>query len=295
MRNAPQAIHHGGPVTGATHEASPAVLRDQQRAENFPVALRLLPSAPRRHLSAIYGVARVIDDLGDRADGDRSALLEDFRSDLDRVWAGERPAWRVLRQLVPTVVQCQLSREPFERLVLANLQDQTVCSYEDFEQLQAYCRLSADPVGRLVLAVFGAQTPRTVQLSDRVCTALQLLEFWQDVAEDRAAGRVYLPRETMREHGVSDADLDAATTPPALRRALAAETWRAESLLDSGSELLRLLDGWARVAVAGYIAGGRATALALRRGGHDVLSVVPRPRRSVTVRYAAGLLAGVSR
>ena len=127
-------------------------------------------------------------------------------------------------------------------------------AYETFDDLLGYCRLSADPVGRLVLAVFGATDPRTVRLSDRVCTALQLLEFWQDVAEDRRDGRVYLPAESMRAHGVTGSDLDAPRASPSLRRLLADETWRAESLLDSGSELLGLLHGWARVAVAGYVA-----------------------------------------
>jgi squalene synthase HpnC len=279
----------------ATQEASAALLRDQEQAENFPVALRLLPATTRRHLSAIYDVARVVDDLGDQAEGDRTALLEDFRRDLDRVWDGGEVRWRVLRQLQPTVQRCQLTRQPFVDLVLANLQDQQVRTYETFEELRDYCRLSADPVGRLVLAVFGVGSPRTEALSDQVCTALQLLEFWQDVAEDRAAGRVYLPQQTMRAHGVGAADLDARETSPALRRALAYETRQAESLLRSGSELIGLLHGWARVAVAGYVAGGRATAHALRRAHFDVLAATPRPRATVTLRHAAGLLAGVSR
>ncbi|MDX6205740.1 MAG: hypothetical protein QOF39_1797 [Frankiales bacterium] len=279
----------------ATQEASPAVLREQQRAENFPVALRLLPPATRRHLAAIYDVARVVDDLGDRGDGDRTALLEDFRSDLDRIWDGGTVRWRVLRRLEPTVEQCHLARQPFADLVLANLQDQQVTAYETFDELRDYCRLSADPVGRLVLAVFGAGTPRTEQLSDRVCTALQLLEFWQDVAEDRAAGRVYIPQETLRAYGVPDADLDGTSTSPVLKLALAAETQRAEALLASGSELVALLHGWARVAVAGYVAGGRATARALRRADFDVLAATPRPGAGATLRYAAALLAGAGR
>jgi squalene synthase HpnC len=271
------------------------VLREQERAENFPVALRLLPRTTRRHLAAIYDVARVVDDLGDRAAGDRTAQLLAFRDDLELVWSTGEPSSRVLRNLVPTVRECGLEGEPFLRLVAANLQDQRVSAYETFDDLRSYCRLSADPVGRLVLAVFGATNPRTVTLSDRVCTALQLLEFWQDVAEDRRDGRVYLPAESMRAHGVDETDLDAPRASPSLRRLLSDETRRAESLLDSGSELLGLLNGWARIAVAGYVAGGKATARALRRADFDVLSQTPRPRRSVTAVYALALLGRVVR
>jgi squalene synthase HpnC len=300
----PFANHHrtmrevaqdAGWVPEATLEASPSVLRHQERAENFPVALRLLPAAPRRHLAAICGVARVVDDLGDRGPGDRTRHLEGFRDDLSLVWTTGQPVSRVLRGLVPTVRECELDEEPFQNLVQANIQDQRVQGYESFEDLVGYCRLSADPVGRLVLAVFGAADARTEKLSDRVCTALQLLEFWQDVAEDRRDGRVYLPQESMRAHGVDASALDAPRASPALRRLVANETWRAESLLDSGVELLGLLSGWARVAVAGYVAGGRATATALRRADFDVLSSTPRPRRTDTVLYASGLLAGVTR
>jgi squalene synthase HpnC len=285
----------GGSQGSATLEAPSAVLREQERAENFPVALRLLPRRTRQHLTAIYDVARVVDDLGDRAAGDRVDQLLAFRDDLELVWTTGEPSSRVLRNLIPTVRECRLDAEPFRNLAAANLQDQRVGAYETFDDLLGYCRLSADPVGRLVLAVFGATEPRTVRLSDRVCTALQLLEFWQDVAEDRSDGRVYLPAESMRAHGVDEADLDAPHASPALRRLLADETWRAESLLDSGSELLGLLSGWARISVAGYVAGGRATARALRRAEFDVLAHTPRPRRTDTAVYGLALLGGVVR
>lgn len=275
------------------YETQSAVLRDLERSENFPVALRVLPSAIRGRLVSIYDVARVIDDLGDEAGGDREALLVAFRADLATVWTTGRPDSPVLRRLVPTVRELALSPEPFDRLVRANLQDQRVSRYGTFDELVAYCRLSADPIGRLVLAVFGAATPRTEALSDRVCTALQLLEFWQDVGEDRRNGRVYLPQDSLRRHRVTAAELDATTTSAGLRRVLADETLRAERLLNSGEELLSLLRGWARVAVAGYVAGGRATVTALRRSDFDVLAGPPRPRRRDTGLHAARLLTGV--
>lgn len=256
----------------------------QRRAENFPVALRLLPRGLRTDLIAVYGVARVVDDLGDEAAGDRIAQLERFRADLASVWETGCPDHPVLRQLVPTVVARGLDREPFDRLVQANLLDQRVHRYATYAQLRGYCTLSADPVGRIVLAVFGlADQAALTELSDRVCTALQLIEHWQDVAEDRRAGRVYLPQEDLASFGVSEAELDAGPAgrgpSAALRALMAFEITRAAELLDSGAPLVGFLHGWARLAVAGYVAGGRAALDALRRAGGDVLGGAPRPRR----------------
>lgn len=265
-------------------------LRRQQHAENFPVALRLLPRRLRTNLVAVYDVARVIDDLGDQAAGDRTALLTAFGRDLAIIWDGGQPQHPVLRRLAPVVAARGLDREPFERLVQANLVDQRVHRYATYQQLRGYCTLSADPVGRIVLALFGRVTPATTELSDRVCTALQLIEHWQDVAEDRQAGRVYLPQADLAAFGVTETDLDGPVVSPALRRLMAFQISRAAELLDSGAPLVGLLHGWARLAVTGYVAGGRAALDALRRADGDVLAGPPRPRRRDVLRHLARLL-----
>src|SRR5437764_5871319 len=172
-----------GAATASAHPSG-RMLDRKRHAENFPVALRLLPRRLRADLIAVYGFARVVDDLGDEAPGDGAALLEAFRADVASVWETGRPEHPVLRQLVPTVAAHGLDREPFDRLVRANLVDQRVHRYATYAQLREYCTLSADPVGRIVLAVFGVADPVATELSDRVCTALQLIEHWQDVAED---------------------------------------------------------------------------------------------------------------
>jgi squalene synthase HpnC len=277
-----------------TREA--ATLRDKQRAENFPVAMRVLPGRFREHLVAVYDFARVVDDLGDEAVGDRTALLDEFAADLAAIWDGGTPRSPVLRRLAATVRACDLPRAPFENLVEANRWDQRISRYASFDDLRAYCALSADPVGRIVLGIFGAQQrargpdPVAVELSGRVCTALQLVEHWQDVAEDRRAGRIYLPADDLARYGVAETDLDAAPTPPAVRRLLAFETDRAAALLDSGAPLVGRLRGWARLAVAGYVAGGRAAIDALRRADFDVLTQAPKGRRRDVVRHVLRLL-----
>jgi squalene synthase HpnC len=269
-------------------------LRVAERAENFPVAMRILPGRLRAHLVAVYDFARSVDDLGDEAAGDRSALLDDFAADLALVWDGGEPRSAVLRRLSETVRACGLPREPFENLVEANRWDQRIHRYPSYDDLLAYCALSANPVGRIVLGIVRAgHAPldsAAVELSDRVCTALQLVEHWQDVAEDRRAGRVYLPAEDMAAYGVTEVDLDSANTPPALRRLLEFETARAEALLDSGPPLVRQLRGWARVTVAGYVAGGRAAVDGLRRAHWDVLARTPRVRRRDVLRHLLRLL-----
>ena len=168
--------------------------------ENFPVALRLLPGRYRAHLTAVYGFARSADDMGDEASPDeRLALLDELEADLGRLYqpGGEAPRLPVIRALAPAVAQCAIPAQPFLDLIQANRQDQVVTRYQTFDELLAYCRLSANPVGRIVLHVFGAATPPRERLSDLVCTALQLAEHWQDVAEDLRAGRVYLPGEDL--------------------------------------------------------------------------------------------------
>jgi len=259
-------------------------LRARQDSENFPVALRALPADLRAHLHAVYDVTRVIDDLGDVAPGDRTALLTAFRADLDTIWAGGEPRAPVLRRLAGTVRACGLSRQPFADLVEANLRDQTTSTYPTYADLLDYCALSANPVGRTVLEVFGVSTPERVTLADRVCTALQIIEHCQDVGEDRRAGRVYLPLEDLDRFGVSLVDLDADTTGEPLRRLVAFEAERAEDLLASGLPLLGELRGWARLAVTGYVAGGRAAVAALRRADWQVLPEHPPVRKRDVLR-----------
>jgi squalene synthase HpnC len=267
-------------------------LRAREHAENFPVALRLLPRDLREALHSVYAAARLIDDIGDAATGDRTARLLTLRADLARIWNSGEPDHPVLRALARTVRRHELPPEPFQQLVEANLRDQTVTRYPDFAALREYCALSADPVGRLVLALVDADTPVTVAYSDRICTALQVLEHCQDVGEDYRAGRVYLPQTDLRAHGVAEERLGAATTDPAVRRLVLAEVDRADALLRAGTPLVRELRGSARVAVAGFVAGGRATVRALRAADGDVLAATVRPRRAVTAMAALGLLAG---
>jgi squalene synthase HpnC len=196
----------------------------------------------------------------------------------------------VLQPLAGTVHACDLPREPFDRLVQANIMDQRVTRYPTLPDLLGYCRLSADPVGRIVLGVFGASTPRRVEWSDRICTALQLVEHWQDIAEDRRAGRIYVPQEDLHRFGVAETDLDAARSTPAVRELVAFEADQARRMLLEGLPLLAELRGWARLAITGYVAGGLAAIDGLRRAGWEVLAGSPGVRKFDLVRRLTWLL-----
>ncbi|WP_298181663.1 squalene synthase HpnC [Saccharomonospora sp.] len=270
------------PMHAETAQASPPLewLRVRARQENFPVALHVLPPRYRRHLLTLYAFARMVDDIGDEAPGDRLFQLDRVSAALDRLYAGQASDDPLFQRLAHTVSVCELPRSELERLIEANRRDQVVHRYHTFDELLEYCALSAEPVGRLVLRVFDTHTERHAHLSDRICSALQVLEHCQDVAEDACAGRIYLPRQDLDRFEVTEGDLMAARASTGVRAVVALQVQRAVRLLDEGAPLVGGLRGVARLAVAGYVAGGRATARALVDAGFDVLARTPRPRRS---------------
>jgi squalene synthase HpnC len=268
---------------------SAEAVRRRASTENFSVSSLLLGATTHRRLMAVYGFARLVDQLGDAVEGDRLAALDEAEAELDRAFAGTART-SVFRELEPLIRECGVTREPFDRLVAANRRDQVQPEYETWADLVSYCELSANPVGRLVLAVFGAETPERVALSDDVCTALQVVEHVQDVREDALAGRIYLPAEDRRRHGVSVGELTARTLTPGLRAVLELECERARELLRSGNALVASLHGRARLAVAGYVGGGLAALDALRSAGYDVLSGAPRPGKLTRARSTLSVL-----
>lgn len=250
---------------------------DKAAGENFPVAPFFLPKAWRTDLMAVYGFARLVDDIGDGdlapggADArllgvspaqaeDRLVLLDAFEADLDRVFDGT-PSHPLLRRLQPTVRRRALTPEPFLGLIAANRQDQLVTRYETYDDLLAYCELSANPVGRLVLAVTGTETPERVRLSDAICTALQIVEHLQDVAEDLGRDRIYLPAQDMKRFHVQEADLATTTAGASVRALVAYEAERARDLLNEGAPLVGSVNGRLKLLLAGFVAGeGRRSA-----------------------------------
>lgn len=248
------------------------------RHENFPVASRFLPRGVRSELLAIYGFARLTDDVGDEAEGDRLVLLDWLDDELDLAAIGNA-VHPVFRRLSPVIQSLQLDLGPFRALIEANRVDQRVDRYKTFDDLVDYCMLSAAPVGRLVLAVFNSSTPTRIAYSDNICIALQLIEHLQDVQEDALRGRIYLPLEDMERFGCAEDDLLEPSASPSLRELIAMESQRARGLLADGVPLAASLSLQPRIAIAGFVAGGLAALDSIERADFDVLSVQCRPRK----------------
>ncbi len=279
-------------TTTSPPKSVPSLAAVMQRAggENFPVASRLLPGHLRRHLHNIYGFARLTDQLGDYAEGDRLALLDWLDGEVDAVYNGGLPSHDVMRRIVPTVLRYSIPEAPFRALINANRQDQTVKRYATYEDLADYCDLSANPVGHLVLYVFEAATPERFWLSDMICTGLQLTEHWQDVAEDFQMDRVYLPQEDLDRFDCSLETIAARQPTREFRELMRFEVDRACDLFDQGATLVRTLPGVRGMAIAAFIEGGRAALDAIREADYDVLTQSPRPTARAKARAALRVL-----
>ena len=261
----------------------PAVVAARARTENFPVASLLFPRALRPHLRAVYGFARLVDILGDEAEGDRLALLDELEREVDACYGTGAPAWPVMQQLQPTIREFDLPREPFLRLIEANRMDQQISEYATWADLKHYCVHSADPVGRLVLGLLRrGDDAELVAASDDVCTGLQLVNFLQDVPRDLALGRIYLPAEDRRRYDVTV--LDAPNEP--LTRLLRFEADRARGLLSGGRLLRDRIGGRVGRAVGLFARGGLAALEALEDAGWDIFTRRPRPSRLRLAREA---------
>ena len=214
--------------------------------ENFPVASVLLPKRLRPAVAAIYAFARSADDLADEGDmlpQQRLDALAAYVVQLDRIAAGEAPHDPMFAALARVVSDYSLPLQPLHDLLSAFRQDVVTPRYADFAGVLDYCRRSANPVGILMLHLYGAADARNVAQSDAICSALQLINFWQDVAIDWDKDRVYLPQEDLRRFGVPEADIAARRDTPAWRQLMGFEVERARAMMLAGAPLALWLPG----------------------------------------------------
>ncbi len=279
--------------------------------ENFPVASLLLPCRLRPAVRAIYRYARSADDIadeGDASDDERLADLARYRHELQRIGTGQVPGdgsrplhaapfglaasqegeaalgrpgadlAPVFTPLAAVIAQHQLPLVPFFDLLSAFEQDVTVKRYESYASLLDYCAHSANPIGRLMLALYGAATPDNLRDADAICTGLQLVNCWQDIRADWRRGRVYLPQEDLRRHGVAEEDLAVGRLTPQWRALIAFETERAAALLHSGAALAGRLPGRIALELRLVIQGGLRILRRIEQTDYDVFLNQPELR-----------------
>ncbi len=247
--------------------------------ENFTVISRFTPRQHRPALEAVYAFCRHTDDLGDEAEGDRLALLDEWEAELTRAYTGE-PTHPIMVALQDTIRRAQIPEEPFRKLIEANRMDQGLGRFETYADVLHYCDHSANPVGRMVLYVLGEASEENVRLSDATCTALQLANFWQDVARDYAMGRIYIPLEDMRAFGCTEEQIANGAADKAFRDLMRCEVDRAQALFEEGLPLAARLSGRARLAIALFSKGGMRVLDAIRKQDYDVLRERPVVTRS---------------
>jgi squalene synthase HpnC len=260
--------------------------------ENFTVGSLLLPRGTRKHLHALYAFARATDDIGDESEGDRLANLDAWEEDFLRVRAG-KPRHPVHVALVETVAKFDIPDEPFLKLIEANRIDQRKTRHETFKDLSWYCEHSANPCGRLVLYLFGVRDAAAQRLSDFTCTALQLVNFWQDLAIDWAKGRVYLPMEDLRRFSYTEGELARGEVNDRFRELMAFECVRTRQLFHRGLPLADRLKGAARFDVRLFSRGGMRVLDLIERAGYDVFRRRPTLSKLGKARLALGTLLGM--
>ena len=255
--------------------------------ENFPVASVLLPASLREPVEAIYQFARSADDVADEGDAPavaRLARLNDYRLALNAIERGERVRDASLapmfERLARAVREHRLPVQLLRDLLDAFSQDVGKASYADFGELRDYCRRSADPVGRLMLHLYRAASAENLLLSDRICTSLQLINFWQDVAIDWRKNRVYLPQDDMTRFGVADGSIAGLAAgdrevDAAWRALLAFEVQRARTMMLEGAPLALRLSGRIGWELRLVVLGGLRILERIEAVGYDVFRQRP--------------------
>jgi squalene synthase HpnC len=214
--------------------------------ENFPVASLLLPAHLRSAVKVIYAFARTADDIADEGEADqetRLKALNGYDAELDSIAAGQTPDTELFRDLQGVITQYQLPITPFKDLISAFKQDIVTTRYDTHAQVLDYCSRSANPVGTLMLHLYKAASSDNLVASDAICSALQLINFLQDVAIDWDKDRIYLPRQDMQEFGIHASHIARQTKDPAWTALMQYEINRARRLMLSGAPLAGRLPG----------------------------------------------------
>ncbi len=267
----------------------------KEHYENFPVASLAVPRNLRPYVWAVYAFARAADDFADEGTGppaERLRALDSWERQLDDALAG-RPGGPVFVALAETVARTSIPAQLLRDLLTAFRMDVTRPRHQTFDDLLGYCRCSANPVGRLVLHLFGAASAATVDRSDDLCTALQLTNFWQDIAVDLQKDRIYLPLDDLRRFGYTETDLRSSAMDARFRGLMTFQVARTRALFLRGRPLLGMVRGRLRFELDLIWRGGVAILDAIERSGYDVFRTRPVVGRADRLRIlAAAIVSG---
>lgn len=246
--------------------------------ENFPVASVLMPKRLRKPVAAIYHFARAADDIADEGDlsnEDRLRQLDEFRDELTHITNGETPFLPLFQHLAGEIRTYALPMQPFHDLLDAFAQDVVKKRYADYDELLDYCRRSANPVGTLLLHLYEEATPVNLAYSDAICSALQLINFWQDVTKDWAIGRVYLPQDDLARFFVTEAQIAQGRCDDNWRALMKFEVDRARALMLAGRPLGSILSGRIGLEMRMIIQGGLRILDKLEAADYDMFNKRP--------------------
>lgn len=246
--------------------------------ENFPVGSLLIPKAKRQHVYSIYAFARTADDFADEGECEpviRLRQLDEWQAQLNACYEG-RATHPIFIALAHTVKELQLEKSLLSDLLSAFKQDVTKRRYANFSEVLDYCTRSANPVGRLILRLFDYRDAQLDELSDAICTALQLANFWQDLAVDILKDRVYLPENEMAAAGITAQDLRAREASPALRQLLKFQVARTRELFERGKPLPDLVSGRLALELRLTWHGGMRILELIEAGAFDTLAQRPK-------------------
>ena len=259
--------------------------------ENFHVATWFLPKKVKPHFESVYAYCRVSDDLGDEVADSETALrlLDEWGAMLDECFdQPERSRHPVFVALHETIAECDLPRHLFHNLLAAFKLDQTKTRFASLADLEQYSRDSANPVGRLVLLVSGYRDEHIAVLSDRICTALQLANFWQDVVEDWGRGRRYLPGDLMHQFNVSNDDIAAQNLTPGFRALMEHLVAYTRTMLREGKPISSMVDPELATTLDLFRKGGESILDAIAAQGYDTLKQRPVVSKARKVTLLAG-------
>jgi squalene synthase HpnC len=263
--------------------------------ENFHVATFFLPKSLRPHFHSVYAFCRTSDDLGDEVADTATAvrLLAEWRDMLHECFATpERSLHPVFVALQPTIAACNLPPQPFDDLISAFEADQRYTHHESLATLEEYSRFSANPVGRLVLLVSGYHSEELMLLSDEICTGLQLANFYQDIVEDAARGRRYIPADAMQRFGVTDEQLLARHFDAKVRAMMQFLVMDARARLIGGQRIVTLVDRDLASTLSLFVKGGLAILDAIAAQDYNTLQSRPVVTKAAKLRLLGGAVAG---